>query len=71
MKKKDLYKLLYIVSILLFVSYILNIAVDFARYDSYNNAVPFYLFILLRTIEFFIPSILVLVIARKVNKSNK
>ncbi len=72
MKKENIYKFLYIVSIIFIIGFIIIIGVDYFKYDNLNNSAPFYTFIIMRIIEFIIPSILVFIIGKIIkNKYSK
>ena len=58
MRKENIYKFLYAISIFLIIGFIIGISVDFIKYDEMNNSAPFYAFIIIRTIEFVAPSII-------------
>lgn len=68
MKKENIYKFLYVVSIFLVIGFAIRVGVDYFKYDSYNNFAPFYVFILERLIEFIIPSIIVFIVAKITKK---
>lgn len=68
MKKDNIYKILYIVSVLLIVVFAIMIGIDYLNYNTYINSAPFYVRILERSIEFVIPSIIVFGIAMIIKK---
>ena len=68
MKKENIYKLLYAVSILSLIGFIVRLGVDYFKYDNLNNSAPFYTFIMVRMIEFLIPSIAILIIGKVIKK---
>ena len=68
MKKENIYKFLYVVSIFLIIGFAIKLGVDYFKYDSYNNSAPFYVFIIQRVVEFIIPSIIVFIIAKIAKK---
>lgn len=57
MKKQNYYKLFYLVSILALIGFFIRISVDYFKYDI-TSSVPFYLFLIERTLEFIVPSII-------------
>ena len=59
MKKQNYYKFFYLVSFLALIGFFLRISVDYFKYNITNLA-PFYVFIIERTLEFIIPSIIFL-----------
>ncbi len=72
MKKENIYKFLYIISALLIIAFVIRLGVDYFKYNTHTNSAPFYVFIIERTFEFIIPSIIVFIVARIAkNKSNK
>lgn len=68
MKKENIYKFLYAVSILLIIGFTIRLGVDYFKYDNVNNSAPFYTFIIERVIEFIIPSIIVFIFAKVIKK---
>lgn len=64
MKKEMGYKFLYGISILLIFAFAIILGVDYFKYDIHSNSAPFYAFIIVRVIEFIIPSIIVFVIGK-------
>ena len=67
MKKENYHKFLYIVSILLLVGFSIRLIADYCTYNQYSSA-PFYLYIVVRTIEFIIPSIIIFIVAQVLKK---
>ena len=68
MRKENIYKFLYAVSILLIIGFVIRISVDFIKYDEMNNSAPFYAFIIIRAIEFVAPSIICFVVGKITKK---
>ena len=68
MQKENIYKLLYTISILLIIAFVIILGADYFKYDNLNNSAPFYTFIIARIIEFIIPSIIVLIIGKVMKK---
>lgn len=68
MKKKNIYKLLYVVSLLLLLGFVIRLSVDYMKYDITMTSAPFYIFIIERTIEFILPSIIIFVIGLIIKK---
>lgn len=69
MKKENIYKVLYAVSICLIVAFVIMVIVD--KYIYHNTPVisaPYYLFIIVRAAEFIIPSIIVFIIGKVLKK---
>lgn len=69
MKKENIYKILYAVSIFLVITFIIVSGVDYYLYNTTLNSAPFYLFIILRAAEFIIPSIIVFIIGKVIKKN--
>jgi len=68
MKKGNIYNFLYFVSALLIIGFAIRLGVDYFKYDTHANSAPFYVFIIERTVEFIIPSIIIFIIAKVVKK---
>lgn len=68
MKKENVCKFLYIVSTFLIIVFTIKLGLDYFNYDTINNSAPFYIFILIRVLEFIVPSIIIFIIARMLNK---
>lgn len=64
MKKEDIYKFLYAISIFLIISFAVILKIDYSKYNTYNNSAPFYALIIVRTIEFLVPSIILFIIGK-------
>ena len=62
MKKENIYKFLYGISIFLIIAFVIILVIDYFKYDPYNNSAPFYVCILERGLEFILPSIIVFVV---------
>ena len=72
MKKENIYKILYAISIILIIGFAIILGIDYSKYDSINNSAPFYSFIIVRIIEFIVPSIIVFIIGKALkNKYSK
>lgn len=68
MKKENIYKFLYVVSMFLIIGFAIRLGVDYFKYDAHGNSAPFYVFIIERVVEFIIPSIIVFVVAKITKK---
>lgn len=66
MKKDRIYKILYAVSVVLLVIFVIMLGVDYSRYRTYSA--PFYIYVVTRAVEFVIPSIIVFVAAKVMEK---
>lgn len=62
MKKENYYKIMYAISLLLFLGFILNIVIDYIKYDPIITSAPFYVNIIIRLTEFLLPSIIFIII---------
>ena len=71
MKKLNGAKICYGLSVLLFVGFIINTIIDYARYNSTLNSAPFYLQVIVSAICFIVPAIIVLVIGFVIKKKTK
>lgn len=58
MKKINLYKILYVISILLLFIYVFILILDYINYNPTETSFPLYSTVIVRTIEFIIPSLL-------------
>ena len=61
--KKILYKSLLIVSVILIICFLIFIIKDYLNYNEFMSA-PFYVYIIARTLEFIIPSIMCFIISK-------
>ncbi len=68
MKKENIYKILYVVSILLIIAFAIMLIVDYYNYNTYLMSAPFYTFIIARAAEFIVPGLIVLVIGKVIKK---
>lgn len=50
MKKENYYKIMYAISLLLFLGFILNLVIDYIKYDPIITSAPFYVNIIIRFI---------------------
>lgn len=72
MKKENIYKILYAISIILIIGFAIILGIDYYKYDNINNSAPFYSFIIVRILEFIVPSIIVFTIGKVLkNKHSK
>ena len=71
MKKEMISKILFVLSIVLVVCFIIAIIIDYANYDSLTNSAPFEVDILLRAIEFIFPSTIIYIIASILRKKSQ
>ena len=68
MKKENIFRCLYAISLLLMVVFITLTGMDWWKYDEALNSAPFYIFVVKRVIELVIPSIVIFIIARIIKK---
>lgn len=71
MKKENIYKFLYYVSIALIIAFIIIVGIDYFNYNEIENSAPFYAFVLVRLLEFILPSIIIFIIAKILKKKYK
>lgn len=62
MKKENIYKFLYCISIFLIIVFAIRLGIDYLKYDTFNNSSPFYVRIIERGIEFILPSVIVFIV---------
>lgn len=67
MKKE---KILYVISILLVVLFLIIVLIDYSKYDATYSA-PFTTNILVRALEFLLPSMVIFLVAKFLSKKNK
>lgn len=68
MIKQNIYKILYIISLLLFFVFIIMLCIYYANYNPFETSAPFYAFVIVRLVEFVVPSILLLLIGKIIKK---
>ena len=68
MEKENIYKFLYAIGLFLIIGFVIRLGVDYFKYDIINNSAPFYTFIIERVVEFILPSIIVFVVGRIMEK---
>jgi len=64
MKKQNIYKFLYLVCALFILGFCIKLGVDYFKYDSVLNSAPFHAFVIVRAVEFIVPSIIFFIVAR-------
>ena len=62
MKKENMYKVMYVISILLIIIFAIILGIDYKNYDSLTNSAPFTADILVRALEFVLSSIIIFII---------
>lgn len=71
MNKTFLYKLFYIVSIVLAAVFCILVAVDSYKYHTTLNSAPFYIFVLARAVVFLAPALIAFIAGRIIHKRLK
>ena len=61
------WKGLYVISVLLLIMFVVITLIDYSKYDAVINSAPFTANIMVRAIEFVLPSIIIFVIAKFMN----
>ena len=64
-------KIFYMLSALLFICFVVFIVVDYINYNSILTSFPFYTNIIVRSIEFILPSIICLLVGAILKKRDK
>mgnify|MGYP003307681417 CR=1 FL=1 len=62
MKKEKYYKFMYVISSILVMCFIISVIIDYFNYDPLFTSFPFYVNILIRTLEFILPSVIIFII---------
>ncbi len=69
---ENIYKYLFAISLFLIIIFLSLIGIDYFHYDALNNSAPFYTYIIVRSLEFILPSIILFLIGlfckKKYNK---
>ena len=71
MKKLNISKLCYVISILMLIGFVINTILDYSRYNSTLNSAPFYLWILVNILCFIVPAIIYFIIGIVIKKKQK
>ena len=71
MKKINGVRVCYTLSVMLFLGFIINTIVDYSRYNSTLNSAPFYLWVLVNTLCFIVPAIIVFIVGLVIKKKQK
>lgn len=66
MNRDSVYKVLYVISTILLLLFVMMLGIDYSRYRAYSA--PFYIYVITRIVEFVIPSIIAFVIGSIVKK---
>ena len=68
MKKDLICKLLYVISIILVIAFSVLLTLDYFKYDVLYNSAPFSAIVIVRLLEFILPSIICLFLAILIKK---
>lgn len=68
MKKENYYKFMWTVSALLILTFAIRLFIDYRKYDPIANSAPFDTYILVRAIEFLLPSLLAFILGKLFKK---
>ena len=71
MKKKNIYKILYGLTLTLVLCFMIFVIIDFSCYDSLTFSAPFTAYILVRGLEFLLPGIILFVIGFIIKRKKK
>lgn len=73
MKKVNISKVCYVISILLFLGFVIHTAVDYYRYYNTNTltSAPFYLGVIVNIVYFIVPAIIALIVGIVVKNKRK
>ena len=63
MRKNNIHKFLFGVSVLLILGFAIHTIVDACRYDSMLTSFPFYVFVIAHAVEYLVPSLIVFITA--------
>ncbi len=65
---KNIFKFLYGVSMILIVAFAIIVGVDYSNYNTFENSAPFYSLVLVRILEFIVPSVIIFVVSKVLKK---
>lgn len=68
MKKETICKFLNLISLILLVAFIVFLFIDYSFYINSGTSAPFSVFILVRSLEFILPSIVIFIISKIIKK---
>ena len=71
MKKINGVTVCYTLSALLFLGFIINIIVDYSRYNSTLNSAPFSLWVVVNMLCFIVPAIIIFIVGLIIKKKQK
>ena len=70
-KRENIYKFLYCIDILLIIGFCIRVGVDYYKYRREMSSAPFYIFIIVRTVEFFIAALIIFIAAEVIKRHTK
>ena len=62
MKKENYYKFIWVLSALLLLGFAIRLGVDYYKYDPITTSAPFYACIIIRALEYLLPSIILFIV---------
>lgn len=62
----DKQKILRIISLFLIIGFFVRLGADYYKYDSMTTSFPFYVYFFERIIEFLVPSLIIVMISKKI-----
>ncbi len=68
MDKKKISKFLMVIAIILLIGFVVILGIDYFKYDKIETSSPFYTYIIARSLEFLLPSIVLLITSKIINK---
>ena len=68
MKKENWYRLLYTCSALLILGFFIRVGTDYVQYDTSGTSFPFNWFIVVRLVQFILPSVIIFIIGKVLKK---
>ena len=63
MNKQDISKFLKVISVILVIGFIVIMIFDYRNYNSNETSFPFYTYIITRSLEFILPSIISFIVS--------
>lgn len=70
MKKTNIHKFLFGITVLLVLGFAIHTIVDACRYDTMMTSFPFYAFLLVNAVTYLVPSLIVFIVALIVKKKS-
>lgn len=71
MKRINGAKVCYILSILLFLGFVIKTMIDYSQYKSTLNSAPFYVWVIANTIYLIVPAIISLIVGIVIKNKNR